>query len=168
MSHSRLPSSPAASLCACVAAALLGVPFLLCAPAEADPAAAAPARSAPGAATQAGPAAQPQMVAPFGAAGLVISIDPVTGRPVLPTAAERLALTPQERTGLLRTSAGLAEVRLPNGAVMVDLQGRFMDFTVVQIGPLGRPLFRCVHDERALRRLLVPLAATPHLISAER
>jgi hypothetical protein len=72
-----------------------------------------------------------------------------------------LELVPAERTGLLRTSAGLVERRLADGTVMVDLQGRFREFAVAGADPSGHPRFRCVHDETALRRLLGPWAPVP-------
>jgi hypothetical protein len=95
------------------------------------------------------------------AAGMVVAIDPETGALTLPTPEQMLALTPQERTGLLRTTAGLQAVRLPDGTVMLDLQGRFMEFAVVQLDAQGRPYFRCLDDPAALRRALLECAPAP-------
>jgi hypothetical protein len=51
---------------------------------------------------------------------------------------------------LLRTSAGLFEVRLPDGTVMVDLQGRFLEYSVARLDPAGLPRLACVNDRLAL------------------
>jgi hypothetical protein len=65
-----------------------------------------------------------------------------------------VVLKPQERVGLLRSSAGLRLTRLVNGATMVDAQGRFREFVVVSIDAQGRPRVGCTHSERALRLVL--------------
>jgi hypothetical protein len=105
-------------------------------------------------------AGQPASAAPA-AAGMVISIDPETGALVAPTAEQMLRLTPAERTGLMRTAEGLTQVRLPGGGVMVDLQGRFLEFSVVQLDLEGRPRLHCVDDAGTLRALLAPCAPAP-------
>jgi hypothetical protein len=98
------------------------------------------------------PAAVPTTTA--GAAGMIVAIDPESGALVPPTAEQVRTLTAAERTGLMRTSAGLTEVRLPNGAVMVDLQGRFMEYSLAQLDPAGCPHFFGVNDETVLLALL--------------
>lgn len=95
--------------------------------------------------------------------GMVVAIEPETGRLVLPDAEAMLALTQQERTGLLWTSVGLTEVRFPDGTVMIDLQGRFMEFAVAQIGPDGHLQFRCLDGSTALPAPPTPLAPAPAL-----
>lgn len=96
---------------------------------------------------------------PVGAAGMIVAIDPESGALVPPTAEQVLTLTAAERTGLMRTSEGLTQVRLPNGAVMVDLQGRFMEYSVVQLDPAGCPHFFAVNDETVLLALLTRYAS---------
>jgi hypothetical protein len=80
---------------------------------------------------------------------------------VMPSAEELLLLSAAERTGLLRTSAGLTEVRGPDGAIGLDLQGRFMEFTVVRLDPGGRLRFMGVNEAPALLRLLDPRTPSP-------
>jgi len=92
---------------------------------------------------------------------MVVSIEPGTGRLVMPSPEDMLLLSAAERTGLLRTSAGLTEVRLPNGAVMVDLQGRFMEFTVVRRDLQGRLHFLGVNEAPAVLHLLDPHTPAP-------
>jgi hypothetical protein len=105
----------------------------------------------------------PATTPPPATPGMVVAIEPETGRLVMPSAEEMLRLSAAERTGLLRTSAGLTEIRLPNGAVMVDLQGRFMEFTVVRRDLQGGLHRVGVNEAPAMLRLLDPrtLAPTP-------
>jgi hypothetical protein len=130
----------------------------LCAPAEAGRARRGPRAKAKAAAVVSQPAPAPPAVS-----GAVIAVDPETGQLGMPTAAQLLELSAAERNGLLRTSAGLSEVRLPDGSWMVDLQGRFMEFSLVGLDPLGRTWLLPVNEETPLRRLLTqpPSAPTP-------
>jgi hypothetical protein len=136
-----------------------------CAPAEAGRARRCPrARATP--ATQAAPsatAAAPAVATTPAAAGIVVGIDPETGRLGMPTAAQMLELSAAERTGLLRTSEGLTEVQLPDGSWMVDLQGRFQVFSVVRLDPRSGRVFTCVDEEKALARALVAPVPSPAL-----
>lgn len=103
----------------------------------------------------------PATAVPPAAAGMVVAIDPETGEITMPTPEQMQTLTRQETTGLLRTTAGLQQVRLPDGTVMLDLQGRFLEFAVVQLDAQGRPHFRCLDDPAALRRALLERAPAP-------
>jgi hypothetical protein len=109
------------------------------------------------------PATRPPLVP-----GMVVSVEPGSGRLIMPSADEMLLLSAAERTGLLRTSAGLTEVQLSNGAVMVDLQGRFMEFTVVRRDLQGRLHFLGVNDAPAVLRLLDPRTPAPPPACEER
>jgi hypothetical protein len=144
---------------AALAIAVLAV--LLCAPAQAGRSGHRHARPRPVSATAAktvpAPSLQPS-TGPSPAVGMVVGIDPETGALGMPSPEQMLQLTPQERTGLLRTGEGLSEVRLANGAVMVDLQGQFMEYSLIRLDPMGRPSFSCVNDETVLRRLLASRA----------
>jgi hypothetical protein len=126
----------------------------LCAPAEAGRTKRRP-RTPSSVATRPAPAPSP--------AGAVIGIDPETGRLGMPTAAQMLELSAAERTGLLRTSDGLTEVVLPDGSVMVDLQGRFMTYSVVRLDGRGGYRFTCAEDAPALWRALTAPVAAPAL-----
>lgn len=94
-------------------------------------------------------------------AGAVIAVDPETGRLGMPSAAQMLELSAAERTGLLRSSAGLESVRLPDGSWMVDLQGRFQSFTVVRLDALGGRRFVHADEPSALWRALTAPPAHP-------
>jgi hypothetical protein len=83
------------------------------------------------------------------AAGMVVGIDPETGKLGPPTAEQRRELeqiAASERTLLSRSSVGLVEEHRPDGTVHVDLQGRFQDYMTVRIGPDGSKAFGCVDD----------------------
>jgi hypothetical protein len=100
--------------------------------------------------------------------GMVVSIDPESGRLVVPTADEMARLSAAEWTGLLRTSAGLTEIRGPGNAVGLDLQGRFMEFTVVRLDLLGGLHFVNVNDAPVLLRLLDPRTPAPTPVYEEK
>ena len=97
-------------------------------------------------------------------AGMVAAVDPLTGRLGRPTAAQRLGLGAAERTGLLHSSEGLTEVRLPDGSWMSDLQGRFQMYSAAGPDAFGRCRFSCVAGEPALFRALGPAAPAPALV----
>jgi hypothetical protein len=153
------------------ALAVAALVVLLCSPAQAGQtghrhprprhAATAPARVATP------PAVQP-LAAPVGSAGMMIAIDPQTGALVPPSAAQVLRLTSVERTGLSRSSEGLTEVRLADGTVMVDLQGRFMEYSVLRLDLQGRPHFSCMDDERALLHWLTSREPAPTTLCEEK
>jgi hypothetical protein len=80
----------------------------------------------------------------------------------LSTSAElQLGLTPAQRVGVVRNTRGLTAVRLPNGAMMLDLAGRYREFAVVRVDAAGRSQLGCVHGEQALLRALDPCAPPP-------
>jgi hypothetical protein len=134
----------------------------LCAPAGAGR-----ARRGPPAKAKAAAVSQPAP-APPAVSGAVIAVDPETGQLGMPTAAQLLELSAAERNGLMRTSAGLSEVRLPDGSWMVDLQGRFMEFSLVGLDPLGRTWLLPVNEETPLRRLLTQPPSAPGPPAEER
>jgi len=92
--------------------------------------------------------------APPATAGVVVGIDPETGRLGMPTPPQLQQLSAQEMEMVSRSQAGLVEHRLPGGAVYIDLEGRFQDLVFVRIGPDGSPTFECVEDSAAARGAL--------------
>lgn len=103
-----------------------------------DPAAAAPPEQA---------AAQipAEMAPPVAAAGLVAYIDPATGGLTsTPTEEQRAALRAALAALVNESDAGLSEVMLPDGTVVMDLQGRFQEAVVVQVAPDGTRHLACV------------------------
>jgi hypothetical protein len=122
--------------------------------------AAAPAAARPTAASTVTASGAVGVGAPA-SAGMVVGIDPLTGRIGMPTPeqlAELAALSPQA----LRTSGeGLVEVHYPDGSVSIDLEGRFQEYAVARVGPDGKLVFQCVNDRQALRRALRAPVTTP-------
>lgn len=102
-------------------------------------------------------------LAPAGA-GMVVAWDPETQTYGPPSAAQRLALTPAEQTGLNHSFDGLAQEHHADGSVSVDLQGRFREFALVRLGSDGRLVFGCVEDSAALRRALLRPATRPSVL----
>lgn len=73
--------------------------------------------------------------------GARIAIDPVTGDWIgMPAGGAGL------ETSLNRSSQGLVPYRLPDGGVGVDLQGRFMNASVVRLGADGQLETICTED----------------------
>jgi len=108
--------------------------------------AAVPAPSAP-AAVAAPPAVPP------GTAGLRVYLDPETGTLGGPGP----MVTPDEDVSPLNESdEGLVQQVMPDGHVMMDLQGRFADYVLVTIDASGRLVFQYARDPR-LPRELAPL-----------
>ena len=86
--------------------------------------------------------------------GMIVAMDPETGRIGPASAAQRAALGVFVDETVSRSDAGLAEVHHPDGSVSIDLQGRFQDYAVAHIGPDGRRTFQCVDDREAVKRAL--------------
>jgi len=55
-------------------------------------------------------------------------------------------LSPEERRMLSRSTEGLTSRVLPNGAVALDLQGRFMNLSIATRNADGTISMNCVHD----------------------
>ncbi len=73
------------------------------------------------------------------AGGFRAHVDPLTGSLVTPPpAALRLQLSPDLQQAFSTSADGLVEVALPNGGVMVRLDGRFMSATVATVGADGQ------------------------------
>ena len=102
--------------------------------------------------------------------GMLIGIDPETGKLGMPTREQWNELSDLEQQRLDHSSAGLIEVHHPDGSVSVDLQGRFQEFATVRIGPDGKLIFQCVdgaeNAERALKGpILGPAEVAPAKIT---
>jgi hypothetical protein len=78
-----------------------------------------------------------------GSAGMVVAIDPETGALRMPTAEEMQALYATPGDDLNQSSAGLQQVPLAGRGYKVDLQGRFLDYSVVRVGADGKLVYGC-------------------------
>jgi hypothetical protein len=136
-----------------LAAVSLAVPAL----ADDDPATAAPQE-------------QPVAQAPAAAAGLVAFIDPATGGlTATPTEEQRAAMRTALAALVNDSGEGLVEVRLPDGSVVMDLQGRFQEAVVVQVAPDGTRHMQCLGSvpDAAATPLSAPAPAPPAAAVAE-
>lgn len=102
------------------------------------------------------PASDPVLVP--GQAGLRAVMDPETGQLATGTEASRLlsakVMDEELSTMLSRSSQGLVPVVHPDGRVSVNLQGRFMNASVVRIGQDGEVEQICVENAEEARIFL--------------
>jgi hypothetical protein len=76
-----------------------------------------------------------------------VYIDPKTGHMSGPPAGvEPPGLSIALQKKLSRSDRGLEKRLLPNGAMLVNLQGRFQNMSVVTIAPDGEPHITCNHS----------------------
>jgi hypothetical protein len=98
------------------------------------------------------PAAQtaggPQLVQ-----GMVVGLDPETGQFGIPSKDQLDALGAVENP-LNWSSEGLEVVTLSGGGKMIDVQGRFQDYTVVRTGADGKLHYDCVQGAGEATRLM--------------
>ena len=81
-----------------------------------------------------------------------VYIDPATGRLLQqpPPGVEVIELSPQEQQMLSRSDVGLHSEYLPDGTVIVNLQGRFRHFAVATVNKDGAVKTNCVGDQPIL------------------
>lgn len=102
--------------------------------------------------------------APPAQGGMVAAIDPETGTLGPPSPDQAHAIASAQRLSLSRTPDGLVEIHRADGAVGIDLQGRFRDYAVVRMGPDGKPVLGCLHpDGRVTPAALDSISAPPAL-----
>jgi len=103
--------------------------------------------------------AEPEDAAPIpgnatSSAAMRVAKDPVTGQLVTPEHSAP-TLTIEEMQGLARQEAeGLVTIRNADGSETLNHDGRFADFTVLRVGPGGRPMFQCVHGRAGVGHAL--------------
>jgi hypothetical protein len=103
-------------------------------------------------------ATQPLPFAP-GSAGMIVTIDPETGRLAAPTPAVLAQLLGTRDLTLNHSTEGLVERRMPDGSYMLDLQGRFREYYLVRIDADGGLHPSCLNESDAiLKTLLTPPA----------
>ena len=78
-----------------------------------------------------------------------VALDPATGQ-IAPPEHSDAVLTIEQMQALARREAeGLVTLRNPDGSETLNHEGRFADYTIVRVGPDGRPVFVCVQGEGA-------------------
>ncbi len=110
------------------------------------------------------PASQPRAARAQGSslrAGMVVAMDPETGALGMPEHAAGEVLSVAAMQAIARQEAsGLVTVRHADGSESIEHEGRFTDYTVVRIGPDGRPKFVCAHGEVGIAHALRNARAT--------
>ena len=88
-----------------------------------------------------------------------VFLDPETGRPGPPPQARRAELSVASRQRLNRSSQGLQPQTLPDGTLLVNLQGRFQNMSVVTLDHNGDHHLTCGHSIEAIEQALEPDAS---------
>lgn len=100
--------------------------------------------------------------------GVWVYRDPKTGRLTEQPSEEAAAAMKMQIAELVNESTeGLVPVRHPNGALSLDLKGRFMSMSVVTIGPNGKPETSCVNSLMQAIEILMPRKPVPTLDGLE-
>lgn len=113
-------------------------PVVVATPSSAAQTPVAPKVAAPAQVAQAGPTTV------AGSAGMRIFRDPETGENGMPTE----SASALEGDSNSEDMTGLVQVTLPDGSVMIDLQGRFEESMVVQIDANGQRVQTCTRDPK--------------------
>ncbi len=95
-------------------------------------------------------------------AGLTINVDPETGEILGYRRPDPEALREEDRLrqALSQSDEGLVEVRLPDGSVRVDLQGRFRHINAARLGEHSRVEQLCADRWEVLSGFLRPPGST--------
>ena len=106
---------------------------------------------------------------PVGVAGMVVGIDPETGKLGMPSREFRDAMRNNPRgPALSRSMEGLQVIHRPDGSKMVDLKDRFQDYAIIRIAPDGRKEQTCVQGPDVEAALAgKPAVATPEPAPAD-
>jgi hypothetical protein len=88
-------------------------------------------------------------------AGLFISIDPITHRPIAPTPEQIRAWNDQQaHDALLAPTRPLTVQRLPNGGEIIHLNGAFRSYSIARRAPDGHITTDCAPDPARARKIL--------------
>lgn len=87
--------------------------------------------------------------------------DPETGQMRHHTSAELEALRATLEAWFNDSTEGLEEVRLPDGSVMVDLEGRILHSTVATVAPDGSVRVLCLADPDRIVELAASVVPVP-------
>ena len=87
-------------------------------------------------------------------AGMRVYLDPETGEPgAQPSAGAAIELDPELANALRHDDTGLVQVTHPNGAVSMNLEGRYAEATVVRIDENGQKII-CTDNMHGLEKNL--------------
>lgn len=86
--------------------------------------------------------------------GQQVSVDPATGRLQQPTPEEAKQMTSELSAMLQRSVENLDAITLPNGTMMVDLDGGFQNVTMASFDADGQLVLTCVDDLQSAETVL--------------
>lgn len=88
------------------------------------------------------------------ASALRVAADPLTGEAVAPEYSGPVLTIAEMQELARREAAGLVVIQNADGSQTLNHDGRFTDFSVIQVGTNGKPLFHCVHGQAGVRHVL--------------
>ncbi len=85
----------------------------------------------------------------------MVAIDPETGQLGAPSPEQARTLRLAVGSAAVSTNdEGLVETHLPDGTVILDLDGRFQDYALARVDKYGNLVHGCVHDDGGLHKTL--------------
>jgi hypothetical protein len=107
----------------------------------------------------AAPATALHKAAPSSVAGMVVARDPETGELGPPTPEQMQEITKHRAEVMRNTPEGFTEIRRADGAVGLVLNGKLQSYSVVRMGPDGKPMTECVTAASDTAALATPIFA---------
>ena len=87
--------------------------------------------------------------------GQQVAIDAKTGKVRPPTREEVQTLLEGMKNSVNQSTEGLQVKRAPNGALFVDLDGRFDNVALAKVGPDGKVLSECINSVKNAEKFLL-------------
>jgi hypothetical protein len=94
--------------------------------------------------------------AAFGRTATRVARDPETGQVVAPEYSDQVLTIDQVQSAVRKEAEGLVTIHNADGSETLNHEGRFADYTMVRVGPDGRPIFLCAHGKVSVQQLLRP------------
>jgi hypothetical protein len=91
-------------------------------------------------------------------AAVRIARDPETGEIIAPEHSAEALTIEQVQTAVRKEAEGMVTIRNADGSETLNHEGRFADYTVIRMGPNGRPVFMCAHGRIGAQQLMRPAA----------
>jgi hypothetical protein len=92
----------------------------------------------------------------FDRAATRIARNAETGQITAPEYSGDVLTIEQVQAAVRKEAEGLITIHNADGSETINHEGRFADYTMVRIGPDGRPLYVCAHGRVSVERLLRP------------
>lgn len=104
---------------------------------------------------------RPRQNGTVGQAGMRVFRDTDTGLIGPPTPQQAADLAASEGDDLMFSSEGLHPMRMPDGSLMIDLQGRYQESAVARKNAAGKVEWNCVSGEKAVKKYKNGAGAAP-------